>query len=159
MGDHDGFVYVFLRADGLRKVGWTINVKRRRTILSYERGIRHTVERFWPMGDWAAVLVESEAHSILRPLRVNDHGLEVYDATLQEVVDAVEAGMEHVRQTNPAGLEARYPFPPSPPAPPGPTQQEIVLAEAAAWIEAHPEEYEALLRRYEEIGKEYVNGE
>lgn len=104
-----GFVYVMMRSDGFRKVGWTINVKQRRAILSSHTGIKHQIERVWDgMGDWAAYRVECQVHSELKPHRA--HGsfcTEAYDLPLNVIAKTVEGAMRREAECNPPyGLAA-----------------------------------------------------
>lgn len=97
-----GFVYVFLRADGLRKLGWTINVRRRRRLLAAQFGVPHQIERIWGgMGDWAAYRVECRAHLDLKPFRANVWSFEVYGLPLKRIADAVERSMKIEAECHP----------------------------------------------------------
>lgn len=95
----EGFVYVFLRADGIRKLGWTINVHQRRSNCSTATGIRHEIEAFWRTDEATAQSVEGACHYALKAHRyATSYGktLELYDLPLEPLVDAVDQAFDRL---------------------------------------------------------------
>lgn len=137
----NGFVYVFLRADGLRKLGWTRRLGRRRSVLSRVKGINHTIEMTWEMGDCSAFQVEQTAHWALRAHRMAID-IEVYALPLAELISAVEAA------TSLVGTDLFFPERSRAPkreflhnSPEWPA----ILAAAGAELEANPALFEAIM--------------
>jgi hypothetical protein len=86
-----GYVYVFLREDGLRKLGSTINVRQRRMNCSMESGVHNEIEAHWESDEATAVHVEHAVHNRLRSLKVRGHrSNELYDLPLKRLSDEVD---------------------------------------------------------------------
>jgi hypothetical protein len=101
------FVYIFLREDGLRKLGWTINVKRRRAALSYATGIRHDVERVWEISERASA-VEGRAHYDLRSKKIRGKSsIELYILSLRYLTGVVNRSVDALRENYPTLRAAR----------------------------------------------------
>lgn len=101
-----GYVYIFLREDGVRKVGWTVNVKQRRTQLRGMFGQKYIPEMSWEMGDKAAAVVEGKVHYLLRPFCVwGESSIELYAAPLHQLVAIVEHMIEEAASELKDGLE------------------------------------------------------
>jgi hypothetical protein len=142
MNRRNGFVYIFLRADGLRKLGWTTSVSRRRSEHNLATGIVHDFEVAWEMGNRAALRVEQTAHNLLKGLSC-DWSREVYDLPLARLVDAVERAMQSASRELPDGL-ASY-FQPIVRA----DNLDEIVAEANAYLQDNP----ALLQEIDEYRK------
>jgi hypothetical protein len=93
-----GYVYVMLRADGLRKVGCSRNTRKRRVMLNAGTGVKHTFEKSWKMPYAQARIAERLIHLDLKPRRCQAAGNEVYFSTLQEIEKAVKNGCRLARQ-------------------------------------------------------------
>lgn len=132
-----GYVYIFDREDGLRKVGWTVDIERRLGNHKGATGLRHSVARQWEMGNVAARTVEGIVHSSLWHSRV---AREVYDLPIAVLVAAVEDAMRKVADT--IGLASSN-------EPELPTSE--VIAEANDWLISHPEEYAAIMDGFAEF--------
>lgn len=106
----NGFVYIMLRADGLWKLGSSVNVVNRNYTLQSHFGQPLQIRMTWMMGNVAAVTVERVAHRLLSSYRINGFvGREVYRATRRQLVDAVEAAIETAEQILPDGLYEAIP--------------------------------------------------
>lgn len=80
-----GWVYVMRREDGIRKLGWTIDLRRRRSSLKSVYGPM-AVERTWEMSELAAITVESVVHGNLASVRYKDGwALELYALSLRRL--------------------------------------------------------------------------
>ncbi len=92
MADAIGYVYIFLREDGIRKLGWTINLKRRRADWCSLTGVRHEIEAVWETDRQTALMVEHSTHYQLRSLKVKGHSsIELYKLSRARLRKAVEA--------------------------------------------------------------------
>ena len=79
------WVYVMQREDGIRKLGWTVDLRRRRSSLKSTYGPMK-VEKTWEMSELAAISVESLVHGNLASVRFTDGGaLELYDLSLRRL--------------------------------------------------------------------------
>ncbi len=132
-------VYIMLRADGLRKVGWAANVRARRSALNSGYGIRHEIERVWNMGSAAAHWVETQVHRHLRDEAVSR---EVYALSAGDIAATVEAWMAQCAVTLPGGLNSEKPRR----EPLKHIDLNALIAEANAWAEAYPDDAERLIR-------------
>lgn len=103
MTDRQGHIYVMRRADGIRKVGFAINLKRRHSQIKAFHGPME-IEIYWVMSERATWFVEGRVHSILAPLR-HSEGLsqELYDLPLRTIVAAVRTAKSWTRQWMPDG--------------------------------------------------------
>ena len=137
-----GYVYIFLRADGLRKLGWTTSPPRRRSQLSNATGIAHEHEMTWEMGSRGAHRVEQMVHGALRALR-HPFSREVYGVPLAILVEAVEQVMARLSHDD---LASMYPWRPPRqiwPAPDWPT----LIRDAEEQLRADPDLYRAIIAR------------
>lgn len=86
------YVYIFLREDGLRKVGLAIDVRQRRTNLTMDTGIHHEIDACWQSDERTIIGVERTVHNKLKKLRFRGHSsIELYDLPFQRICDEVEA--------------------------------------------------------------------
>lgn len=80
-----GWVYVMRREDGIRKLGCTVNLPRRRSLLKSIYGPLVT-ERTWRMSELAANWVETTVHGNLKPHRYKEGwALELYALSLRRL--------------------------------------------------------------------------
>lgn len=90
----NGFVYVMVRHDGIRKVGLTVDLHSRRIQCSVQQGGRFEIERSWCMEYPHAVELEREVHLALRPERVIEPSREeLYDLPLEYLSSRIEGAM------------------------------------------------------------------
>lgn len=90
------YIYVMLRSDGLRKLGYAMNVVRRRTDLKAATGLKHTIEHIWAVPARAHA-IEGCAHYELKRLKIKGHSsIELYDLPLERLVETVERAIEHI---------------------------------------------------------------
>ena len=132
------FVYVFLREDGARKVGFSANPKKREKHLRLGVG-RLVLERAWQLEN--AREVEGITHRLLKQHRHSRaSGVETYNLGLDEICAAVEAA---IAETKRPGAIKKYQAPePLPPLPLPPFEQ--WMADLQAWQLLR-------LQRYDEI--------
>lgn len=104
------YIYILLRPDGIRKLGWAVNVRKRRMLWQRQMGMPLTIEAVWQFsGDTAAGNVEATAHRALKLHRVKGHScVELYNQTLQEVCAAVDQALE---QLDYPGVRIEVPLP------------------------------------------------
>jgi hypothetical protein len=150
-----GFVYIFLRADGLRKLGWTTSVLRRQSEHQAATGLLHDFEMSWEMGNRAALRVEQIAHSLLSGFGCS-WSREVYELPLAPIMAAVERAMERAASQFPDGL-ATY----SPPRPKffsdykrgvfTPPNWDKIIPEANAYLLENPELERAMTAHFDAV--------
>lgn len=84
------WVYIMLRADGLRKLGCTLDVSNRRAQLRVQTGVKHVLETSWKMPDAEARMTERLAHLKLRPLRATEcSSIECYHLSRARIAEVV----------------------------------------------------------------------
>lgn len=84
------WVYIMLRADGLRKLGCSADVTSRRAQLIFQTGIKHVLETSWKMPDGEARMTERLAHLRLKELRATDcNSIECYPLSRAHLRDVV----------------------------------------------------------------------
>ena len=85
-------VYVFLRSDGIRKVGVSVDPRTRSWACTQATGIRHRIECVWDTEYHTASRVESAVHRSLKPFKLKGvTAIELYDlpfATLEHEIEA-----------------------------------------------------------------------
>ena len=94
--DGPGYIYIFSRPDGLRKLGWSVDVRRRRTAWNMETGLRHTIERVWAFNtEHTAFCVESDLHYELKTIRDRlGTGRELYHLPLDILTELVNGSFD-----------------------------------------------------------------
>lgn len=105
MNANHAYVYVMVRSDGIRKVGRTRNLLKRRKALRTTTGFAHEVERAWGMSHRATIVVESLAHRALKAWR-HEEGLakELFNTSLARIIRVVNAARRQARDSCPGGL-------------------------------------------------------
>jgi len=93
----DASVYLCLREDGCRKLGWAAYPERRRKELQRQYRMAHQFEAVWDFNEVAARCVEMHAHAILKPLRCKGYR-EVYKASRRTIIRAVEDAAKSVSE-------------------------------------------------------------
>lgn len=93
------WVYIMLRADGLRKLGCTIDVTARRTQLYVQTGVKHVLETAWKMPDAEGRMTERLAHLKLKPMRATDcNSIECYPMSRAVITEAVLWATRHAKE-------------------------------------------------------------
>lgn len=137
-----GFIYVMLRADGLRKLGASVDARRRATQWTLATGVVHSVERVWELETTTVALrIETGLHRLLKHLRINGAGSsEAYAMSLGALSMLVKGSI----------LNASYPVKlvslPTPRSIQLNRMRELI-AESQKWCDEHPEEAEAMVER------------
>ena len=91
--DYLPFLYVMRRADGVRKVGCSVDPQWRSKDLGYQYGTKFEVERVW--GCKKGRIAERIAHKMLRPRLHPERGQrEFYKASLEELSVVVERAIK-----------------------------------------------------------------
>jgi hypothetical protein len=86
------WVYVFLRGDGIRKLGATVDMRRRRTECAAMACVAHKIEAFWQTDELTAIQVEHSVHYTLHHHKVRGHSsIELYRLPLGMLAAAVRA--------------------------------------------------------------------
>lgn len=84
------WVYIMLRADGLRKLGCTIDVTARRAQLYVQTGVRHVLETAWKLPEAEARMTERLSHLKLMPMRASDcNSIECYPLSRAAITEVV----------------------------------------------------------------------
>lgn len=147
MGNDLAFIYVFLRADGKRKVGTSTDWTRRRWELN-GTSCQHTLEACWIMGDYAARRVEICIHAELERMVGIHPSYEVYDLPLSPIIACVYRAMAKTAPTLRYGLDSKsvkdWVQPVS--LPPAPTFGDHVR-EFNEWAAANPVEFQSQISR------------
>lgn len=85
------FVYIFRRADGLFKVGFSANPKHRRAVCSTQTGVWHEIEYLWHADYMSALQAEHGFHYRMRKLKFKGRSsIELYDLPLDRLVEEIE---------------------------------------------------------------------
>lgn len=85
------FVYIFRRTDGLFKVGFSADPKRRRAVCSTQTGVWHEIEYLWHTDYILALQAEHSFHYRMRKMKAKGHSsIELYDLPLDRLVEEIE---------------------------------------------------------------------
>lgn len=89
-----GWIYVMVRQDGVRKLGFTANVSRRRSQLGGSYGSLR-IEKIWKMSWRSASYIEAKLHSDLKAFRYREgFARELYTLSLARLVHEVNLAID-----------------------------------------------------------------